>query len=648
MCGISGIINKNGSSVTHDEIRSINDLIAHRGPDGRGLFFADNFALGHRRLAILDMSSAGHQPMTYGDRYAITFNGEIYNYLELKEELGASGYEFASRTDTEVILAAYDKWGSDCVTRFNGMWAFAIYDKDRGHIFCSRDRFGIKPFYYSDSAEKFVFGSEIKQILAAGKGGAIANMRVVRDFLVEGYDGHTNETFFHGIHCLRAGHNLIFSVKTNSFREVAYYSLGVGAGLPELDEESATELFLKNIKRAVNYQLRSDVKVGVCLSGGLDSSSIAGLSASIYNTGPMGRMQAIHAQSSERKMDESGYAKELAAHSELDLSVIEPTAEEFVNAIDEVVYCQEEPFATPSIFMQYFVFEKAKRIGCKVMLDGQGGDEILLGYERYYSAHLRSMSIVQAVKEIFLIENNSRLSFSAILANLVYFSISGIRIRNLKRKFRFLKKEYIKDFPNIAKLTQAFRDIRKMQKLEIETFQLPHLLRYADKNSMRHSIEARVPFLDHELVETCYGINNNLKIKDGWTKHILRVAMQGVVSKNILWRKIKFGFEAPDASWINEISGSMELVISQSRLVEKMCLNRLDFKKIDRTTFWKLYSIAKWEAVYSVDSIEETGLAASGGAANDACVAGEQVAPFGSPVPATSRNAAEPGDLAGA
>jgi asparagine synthase (glutamine-hydrolysing) len=608
MCGISGIINKDGSPVSHDEIQSINDLIAHRGPDGRGLFFADNLALGHRRLAILDISAAGHQPMTYIERYVITFNGEIYNYLELKEQLGLDGYRFASKTDTEVILAAYDKWGAACVERFNGMWAFALYDKEKKVVFCSRDRFGVKPFYYADTAERFVFGSEIKQILAGSNSAATANMRAVRDFLVEGYHGHTNETFFHGIHNLRAGHNLEFSVKANSFQELEYYSLGVTPGLPEMDEKAATDLFLSDLKRSINYQLRSDVKVGVCLSGGLDSSSIAGLSSVIYNAGAMGRMQAIHAKSSEKEMDESCYAHELATRSDIELSVIEPTVEEFIEAIDEVVYFQEEPFSTPSIFMQYFVFQKAKRIGCKVMLDGQGCDEILLGYERYYSAHLRSLATWNAVREIFLIENNSRLTLRAILANLVYFSISGIRIRNLKRKFRFLKPEYTQDFPNIAKLTKGVRNIREMQKMEIESFQLPHLLRYADRNSMRHSIEARVPFLDHHLVETCYGISSKHKIKNGWTKHILRVAMQGLVSRNILWRKNKFGFEAPEASWINEVSGSMALVISQSRLLEKMCLDRLDIKKIDRNTFWKLYSIAKWEAVYAVESDTDAGL----------------------------------------
>lgn len=600
MCGISGIINKNGAPVTHDEIQSINNLIAHRGPDGQGIFLEKNFALGHRRLAILDISSAGHQPMFYRDRYVITFNGEIYNYVELRQELSEKGCIFASHSDTEVILAAYDEWGAECVQRFNGMWAFALYDKVRAEIFCSRDRFGVKPFYYANSAEKFVFGSEIKQILAGRGGVAVANMRALRDFLVEGYHGHSNETFFEGIYCLRAGCNMIVSVTAGSVREVRYYTLVADPELGELDELAATKLVLSEIKRSVNYQLRSDVKVGVCLSGGLDSSSIAGLCATTYNAGVMGKMQAIHAKSSEKVKDESPHAQAVADRADIELSIIEPTADEFVDAIDSVAYFQEEPFSSPSIFMQHFVYQKAKRLGCKVMLDGQGADEILLGYERYYAAHLLSMSPARALREVFLIRNHSRLSLRTVLANLAYFSISGLRIMNLQRKFHFLKAEYTTHFPNIAKLNSGVRNIRKMQKMEIEFFQLPHLLRYVDKNSMQHSIEARVPFLDHQLVETCFGISNQLKIKNGWTKHVLRVAMDGVLPSTILWRKNKFGFEAPVTSWINKMRATMELAVGQSRILKRMCRSGADFNKIDSGTFWRLYSIAKWEAVYSV------------------------------------------------
>jgi asparagine synthase (glutamine-hydrolysing) len=602
MCGISGIINKNGLRVPHVEIRSINDLIAHRGPDGQGFYSYNNIALGHRRLSILDRSPAGQQPMGYKDRYVITFNGEIYNHVELREQLSGDGYTFASKTDTEIILAAYDKWGADCVARFNGMWAFALFDKEKQEIFCSRDRFGIKPFYYADTADNFVFGSEIKQILMGAKVGAVANIGMVRDFLVEGYHDHTNQTFFQGIHSLKGGHNLIFSLKKNRFREVRYYSLDLHPGVAGLGDQSAAALIRSGLESAVNYQLRSDVKVGVCLSGGIDSSSIAALSSTLYQTGSMGRLQAIHARSSENDKDESAYARDLAERSDIDLALIEPSTEEFIEAIDDVVYYQEEPFLTPSIFMQYFVYREAKKRGCKVMLDGQGADEILLGYERYYSAHLRSMRSRLALKEIFLIKNNSRMSLRATLACLVYFSVAPVRIRNLRRRSRFLKAAHLKWFPNIVKVTDAGADMRQLQKMEIESFQLPHLLRYMDKNSMRHSVEGRVPFLDHKFVETCYGISNQLKIKDGWTKYILRVAMKGVVPGSVLWRKDKFGFEAPSASWMNKMRSVMELVIRQSRLLQEMCVYPLDFNKIDQATFWKLYSIAKWEAVYAVAS----------------------------------------------
>lgn len=601
MCGISGIINKCGSPVSPVDIQVMNDLIAHRGPDGCGLFADANLAFGHRRLAILDISAAGHQPMHYTDRYVVTFNGEIYNYLELKQELHLLGYQFTTKTDTEVILAAYDKWGADCVRRFNGMWGFALYDRRKKEIFCSRDRFGVKPFYYSDSADRFVFGSEIKQVLAGRNGPALVNMRMVRDFLVEGFHDHSNETFFDGIFNLRAGHNLMFSMKDNSFIESRYYSLQVDNGLGEMDEESVTARFTADFQRAINYQLRSDVAVGVCLSGGLDSSCIAGLAAKIYHSNASGKMQAIHAKTPEKRWDESAYARELAQSAGIDLSVIEPSATDFVDSIDEVAYCQEEPFAAPSIFMQYFVFKKAAQMGCKVMLDGQGCDEILLGYERYYSAHLRTMSLLRAARELFLLKQHCRLSLRALVAYVIYFSISSIRIINLRRKAWFLKPEYTQDFPNIVSSAKALRDIRVTQKMEIEAFQLPHLLRYADRNSMRHSIEARVPFLDHHLVETCYGMRSQFKIKNGWSKHVLRVAMKGLVSKSILWRETKFGFEAPESLWINEMRSAMTLAISESPLIQHMCRERTDFNKIGRNILWKLYSIAKWESVYKVE-----------------------------------------------
>jgi asparagine synthase (glutamine-hydrolysing) len=600
MCGISGIVNKDFSVVSRSAVQGINDLIAHRGPDDEGFFFGEYFALGHRRLSILDLSPDGHQPMPYLDKYVITFNGEIYNYLEIREQLLLDGYHFSSKTDTEVILCAYDKWGQACVERFNGMWAFCLYDKEKDILFCSRDRFGVKPFYYSDTPQKFIFGSEIKQVLAGRGGSAVANMRAVRDFLIEGYSDHTTETFFEGVHSLAAGNNLVYSIKTHTVEQYRHYALAAQTDMQALDEQSATALYLTELKRSVAYRLRSDVRVGTCLSGGLDSSSIASLSSALYHANTEERFQAIHARSGVDELDESGYARELASKCGIDLVVIEPSADEFVKAADEVAYYQEEPFASPSIVMQYFVFQKAKEIGCKVMLDGQGSDELLLGYERYYAAYLRSIPWRDGIRELFSIRKNSRLSMSELLGSSLYFSFSKIRIWKLRWKFGYIKPEYLLEFPNVSKLNKGYRNIRDMQKMEIESFQLPKLLRYEDRNSMRHSIEARLPFLDYKLAEVAFGMDNGFKIKDGWTKYVLRTAMAGLVPKNILWRKIKLGFEAPVAAWIKAASASMKSTIGRSAILHSMFKDQPNLEKIDDVILWRLYSIAKWEEIYSV------------------------------------------------
>ena len=600
MCGISGIINKDNSPVTPAAIRAITDLVAHRGPDGDGFYFGPGFAFGHRRLAIIDVSDAGHQPMRYLGRYAITYNGEVYNFVELKEQLIRCGYRFTSGTDTEVILAAYDKWGQDCVDHFNGMWAFAIHDIGRGLIFCSRDRFGVKPFYYADQAQRFTFGSEIKQVLHGAGGAAVANMAVVRDFLVEGLHDHTSATFFAGVRSLKAGHNLVYRLADHSSTETRWYTLPTRPELPRMGALAATTRFLHDLKESIRLRLRADVKVGTCLSGGLDSSSIASLSSSLYHAQSTQRFQAVHARTSEHGIDESDYAHELAATCGIDLSIVEPTVADFLAAMDAVALCQEEPFAAPSIFMQFFVFKRAREIGCKVMLDGQGGDEVLLGYERCFAAHLQSMGPLAALCELWVIHRHAGLGLRDLAARLLYFSFAWVRIAALRRRFAFIKDQYLSDFPNIHALAAGTADVRLMQKMEIESFQLPHLLRYEDRNSMHHSIEARLPFLDYRLVETCYGINSKLKICQGWTKHILRVAMHGLAPAAILWRTNKLGFEAPVATWITAARPAMEAAIRASTIIARLCKREIDFATVDRNTLWKLYSIAKWEQAFEV------------------------------------------------
>ena len=420
MCGISGIIRQDNLSVNKTDIEGMNNLIAHRGPDGEGFYFGDNFAFGHRRLAIIDLTENGHQPMSYKNQYVITFNGEIYNYIEIKKELVELGYTFQSDSDTEVILAAFHKWGHDCVSRFNGMWSFAIYDQITNSIFCSRDRFGVKPFYFSAVNQQFVFGSEIKQILSLKKDVKL-NHKMALDYLITGLEEHTNTTFFEGIEKLPPSHNLIYNLKTHEYFINRYYQIAFHKNVNELNEKGAEEKFMFDFINSIQLRMRSDVKVGTCLSGGLDSSSVAAVAGLQYKESSNQKFIAIHAKSTEKSTDESELAKQVADFCQLDLQIVEPSAENFIQSIDEVIYTQEEPFGSPSVFMQYFVLKKARELNCLVMLDGQGGDETLLGYEKYYPAYLMTLKGLKKWKGFMNASKNSKLSRKEVLSYFFYF-----------------------------------------------------------------------------------------------------------------------------------------------------------------------------------------------------------------------------------
>jgi len=598
MCGISGVINKTQKVVNKKEIKTMNDLISHRGPDDEGYYFENNFAFGHRRLSILDLGKDGHQPMHYLDRYTITYNGEIYNYIEIREELLNDGYIFNSHTDTEVILASYDKWGENCVNKFNGMWAFAIYDKAKEIIFCSRDRFGIKPFYYTNIDDKFIFGSEIKQLLEFYPKKYV-NKKILMDYLIIGYEDHTNDTFFENIFKLEQSHNLIYALKTDTYEIKKYYDIDFRA--ENFTEDEAVKLYKEKLRDSIDIRLRSDVKVGTCLSGGLDSSSIASIASEIYTKQSNNKFTAIHAKSTQTNNDESSYAIDVAEYCGLDLKIVEPNKNDFLDSIDEIIYTQEEPFGSPSIFMQYFVMKKAKEENCKVMLDGQGGDETLLGYERYYPAYLISLSFLEMIKGFFSASKNSKLSIKQLLKYIVYFTNSKIRLKRLKNKYSFIKKDYLEliDTTLVERSSKNYLDIAKLQYDEIYFTQMPHLLRYEDKNSMKNSIETRLPYIDYKVLETSVSLDNSFKIKNGWTKYILRKAVENILPKNIVWRKNKFGFEAPTKSWLKSTHDEMVEMINGSNILKHIS-DDIDFNRLSEKQKWKLFNIAKWEEIYNV------------------------------------------------
>ncbi len=596
MCGISGIINKNNKSVEELLIHQMTDIIAHRGPDSSGSYLYKNIAFGHRRLSILDLSSSGHQPMKYLDDLVITYNGEIYNFIEIREELIQKGYIFDSNSDTEVILKAYHCWGKTCVNYFNGMWSFSILDIKQKIIFCSRDRFGVKPFYYIENNDLFAFGSEISQLLTFLPN-KILNKKVALDYLISGIEECSNETFFKDIYLLKGGHNLVFDLQTNSYEIERYYNL-------KLSDQKNTSVddYIQELKRSIRLRLRSDVKIGTCLSGGIDSSTISSFASKLYQNSNE-KFMAIHAKSSEYKTDESEFAKIVSKIANINLNFVEPSYSDFKSNILSIIKIQQEPFGSLSIIMQYFVFKKAKELGCIVMLDGQGGDETLLGYERYYPAIVKSKKGISKLKALLQSSKNSRLSLIDTIKYQYYFSNYKLRLKRLKFKNSFYKSEILNNYESeeLRIISESYKDISILQKNEIESSQLPHLLKYEDRNSMANSIESRLPFLDYKLVELSLNTNNSLKIKDGWTKFILRKAAETILPKEIVWRKNKLGFNAPEKTWTKEFENEMINEIQQSEILNNFIhFKKLYFKNLDLRTKWRLYNFSVWEKEFKV------------------------------------------------
>lgn len=596
MCGIGGIINKNNKSVEELLIHQMTDIIAHRGPDSSGSYLYKNIAFGHRRLSILDLSSSGHQPMKYLDDLVITYNGEIYNFIEIREELIQKGYIFDSNSDTEVILKAYHCWGKTCVNYFNGMWSFSILDIKQKIVFCSRDRFGVKPFYYIENNDLFSFGSEISQLLPFLPN-RILNKKVALDYLISGIEECSNETFFKDIYLLKGGHNLVFDLQTNSYEIERYYNL-------KLSDQKNTSVddYIQELKRSITLRLRSDVKVGTCLSGGIDSSTISSFASKIYQNSNE-KFMAIHAKSSEYKTDESEFAKIVSKIANINLNFVEPSYSDFKSNILSIIKIQQEPFGSLSIIMQYFVFKKAKELGCIVMLDGQGGDETLLGYERYYPAIVKSKKGIAKLKALLQSSKNSRLSLLDTIKYQYYFSNYKLRLKRLKFKNSFYKSEILNEYESeeLRIISESYNDISLLQKNEIESSQLPHLLKYEDRNSMANSIESRLPFLDYKLVELSLNTNNSLKIKDGWTKFILRKAAETILPKEIVWRKAKLGFNAPEKTWTKEFENEMIKEIEQSEILNNFIdFKKLYFKNLDLRTKWRLYNFSVWEKEFKV------------------------------------------------
>lgn len=610
MCGIAGLVSLNGDQNTHQIIAKMVSAIPHRGPDGEGIFCYDNVALGHRRLAIIDLTKDAAQPMTSrsGD-LVLSFNGEIYNYVELRSELKAKGRQFQSQSDTEVLLQAYDEWGESCVERFNGMWSFAILDKRHNRLFCSRDRFGEKPFYFIRQSDGFYFGSEIRQLLPILKS-RTANRDLLNRFFLGVVGEDVNYSFFEGIEKLPGGHNLTYDIATNKLDFTRYFELALDEDVLNSDFDENLERFKHLFEDAVAIRMRSDVRVGTCLSGGLDSSSIAALSAEMHRGNAGGKFSAITAKSNEVANDESHFAEMVVTHHKLKWILSSPSYEDFAATISDVTKVQEEPFGSASIVMQYHVMKAAADNGIKVLLDGQGGDEVFMGYERYFVAHIRQLlrqfSLGEAFSDLRAMgRNNSIMNIPTFIKYLAYFSHTGIRSRRILRRSWFLR-DKPSDIGEVREYAKAMASPFSLQKFELDTANLPTLLRFEDKNSMSQSIETRLPMLDLRLVVFGCSLPVEQKMHDGWSKYILRRGIEGRVPDPICWRRDKIGFAAPQASWTKKHNEKMRSTIQSSRLLRELvdlkALENSGFA-IDGASLWRLYSAAMWEESLSISSL---------------------------------------------
>ena len=571
--------------------------------------------LGHRRLSVIDLSDAGLQPMWHSALpVCIVYNGEVYNYLELRAELAHLGHRFNTRTDTEVILAAYLEWGRACVERFNGMWSLAILDERNASLFCSRDRFGVKPFYWIDTPTLFAFGSEIRQLLPLCSRRA-AHAERVRDYLVSGLSDHTDDSFHAGVHQLAPGYSLNYDLVSHRHRVERHYTLS--AALPQGADAAATATNAAEVASrlrallddAVRVRMRSDVRLGTCLSGGLDSSAIAMIASRLHgDTGDPFR--AITAVSELRENSEETYAARVVAAYHLKWVKVLPKTDDFIGAMATLMQTQEEPFGGPSVAMQYFVMQAARAEGVTVLLDGQGADESLFGYDRHVVPLLRERlraagfaGLHQAAKA--LVAHNDNVSwcklggmlagsyFPALIAMAMVPRLNGARF---KPALPLAWQSYL----------QRLDDAAQVQISDIQATSLPMLLRFEDRNSMRHAIEARLPFLDYRLIEWALATRVDFKIRAGWTKWPLRKAVDADLPAEVVWRKRKLGFEAPDRLWLEACRPAMKAAVAGSRLLtEFFDLRKLtaSYDRLDRGVAWRSYCLAAWEQQSGITEI---------------------------------------------
>jgi asparagine synthase (glutamine-hydrolysing) len=621
MCGIAGIINRQNQpyqSLAH-HLHVMNNLLAHRGPDGEGFWCNVKKTIGfaHRRLKIIDLET-GAQPMTDQFGNTVCFNGEIYNYIELRKLL--KDYPFRTNSDTEVILAAYQEWGSDCVNHFRGMFAFALWDDKHQRLFCARDRFGIKPFYYATVGDNLYFASEAKALLPFLP--AIETDRqALQEYLVFQFCLE-QRTLFQGIHQLPPAHWMVVEgsmMKIKRYWEVYY----------ELDFEHTPKYFREKlihlIEDSVDIHTRSDVPIGAYVSGGVDSGIVAAVASGCPRAQQLGLAGFNGKFAMGPEYDESEYARALASKAQMPLHEVAITSQDFIDSIEKVIYHLDYPVAGPGSFPQYHVSKLVSQHR-KVVLGGQGGDEIFGGYTRYLIAYFEQC--IKAAINGTSQSGNFIVTYESIIPNLQAlknyqpllqeFWREGLFEELDRRYYRLINRapgiaqeirwDELGDFDPFAAFSRIFHGnnvgkesyFDKMTHFDFKTL-LPALLHVEDRMSMAHGVEARVPFLDHPLVEFTATMPSDIKFKDGMLKRVLVETMGQVLPQEILNRKDKMGFPVPLTYWLKkDLKEFIEDLFSSQAAAERPYFNHREIIKglTNESKFgrkaWGLLSLEIW------------------------------------------------------
>ncbi len=660
MCGIAGLVNYGNSLSTSDAIKKMADVIAHRGPDDEGFFLSSeskdvtaygqntpeqiissginytpkasitsfhseqfNIALAHRRLSILDLSPAGHQPMCNNNKDIwLTFNGEIYNYIEIREELIQLGYTFVTNTDTEVVIASYKQWGTDCVSHFNGMWAFVIYDKKQGLLFASRDRFGVKPFYYYSDKNVFAFASEQKALVKMPFVKTEINTAATFDYFVMGQIEYEEEGMFKNVFELMPSHSFTYTVKDRIFKKWRYYELPISSTSQQFNsktENEITEELRALLLNSVRLRLRSDVPVGACLSGGIDSSSIVGMMRSIL--GEKIKIPVFTACFDDKAIDESSWAKKVVDTTNVDWHKVFPTSSELLMDLENLMYCQDVPIWSTSTYAQFRTMQSVKENGVKVIMDGQGGDELFGGYPHHYIYYWRELLKNKQYGKL----RSELSSYKSFPSNYAFFIKQYAKHIGMKKmpvafqssfnqwhfkEMHYLNKDFLAMHKDRFELAQEKQidSLNSMLKSEFNSSLLKGYLKCEDRCSMFHSVESRTPFSDDTaLVEYALQIPSEYKIKKSVNKYILREAMKPYLPIEVYQRKDKMGYATPNNRWLTEVRVGLKDVFNTSESNNIIDNKRITteseslfniYQKPENGRVFKFVSFALWQKLF--------------------------------------------------